>query len=79
MTNPNTKIQSEAVDKIHKIAKEAKMSVFMLVDEDLEVYDDECDLTQDEKDEIWERMQDALMEEYGNMLFEIIEDVKSNR
>ena len=79
MTNPNTKIQSEAVDKIHKIAQDANMLVFMLVDEDLEMLDDDCDFTQDEKHDIWERMHEGLLDHYHEILSQIIEEVKSER
>jgi hypothetical protein len=79
MTNPNTKIQEKAIEDIHLIAKKANMCVFMLVDEDLEIYDDECDLTQSEKFDVWERMHEAFMDEYGNMLSQVIEEVKSER
>jgi hypothetical protein len=79
MTNPNTKIQSEAVDKIHKIAEEANMCVFMLVDEDIEMYDDDASLTQDEKYDLWERMHEALLDHYGEMFATIIEEIKAER
>ena len=51
----------------------------MLVDEDLEIYDDECDLTQEEKFEVWEYVSEALLDEYGNILYQAIEDIKSRR
>lgn len=79
MTNPNTKIQEKAIEDIHLIAKKANMCVFMLVDEDLEIYDDECDLTQREKIDVWERMHEAFMDQYGDMLSQVIEEVKSER
>jgi hypothetical protein len=79
MTNPNTKIQEKAIEDIHLIAKKANMWVFMLVDEDLEIYDDECDLTQEEKFLVWERVQASLLDEYGALLSEAIEEVKSER
>lgn len=79
MTNPNTKKQNDAIDEIHKIAKKANMSVFMLVDEDLEIYDDESDLTQEEKNIIWERCQASLSDQYGDILSSAIEEVKSER
>jgi hypothetical protein len=79
MSNPNTKKQNDACDEIHKIAKKANMSVFMLVDEDLEIYDDECDFTQDEKFIIFERVLASLSDQYGEILSEVIEEVKSDR
>jgi hypothetical protein len=79
MTNPNTKKQSEAVDKIHKIAEDANMCVFMLVDEDIEMYDDDASLTQDEKHDLWERMHEALLDHYGEMFATCIEEIKSER
>jgi hypothetical protein len=79
MTNPNTKIQNKAIDDIHKIAKQANMSVFMLADEDLEIYDDECDFTQEEKFIIFERVQSILLDQYGEILSQVIEEVKSER
>ena len=79
MTNPNTKKRSEACDKIRKIAEDAKMCVFMLVDEDLEMIDDEMDITQDEKYDIWERMEEALLDCYHEKLSMIVEEVKSDR
>jgi hypothetical protein len=79
MTNPNTKIQEKAIEDIHLLAKKANMCVFMLVDEDLEIYDDECDLTQSEKIDVWERMHEAFMDTYGELLSQVIEDVKSER
>ena len=79
MTNPNTNKQSEAVDKIHQIAQDANMCVFMLVDEDIEMYDDDLSLTQDEKHDLWERMEEALLDCYHEKLVEIVEEVKSDR
>jgi len=79
MTNSNTKKQSEAMDKIRKIAEEAKMLVFMLVDEDLEIFDDDEDITQLEKHDIWERMDEALLDCYSEKLEMIVEEVKSDR
>lgn len=79
MSNPNTAIQSKAVDDIHKIAKQAKMLVFMLTDEDLEMLDDNCDLTQKEKAQVWERMHDSFLDHYGEVLEQIVQEVKSER
>jgi hypothetical protein len=76
----NTEKQSIAVDAIHRISQEADMMVFMLVDEDLEVFIDEHNgFTQDEKDAIWERMHEAILDHYHEMLDMVIQDVVSER
>ena len=75
----NTKIQDKAMEEIQAISKKAKMFVFMLVDEDIGIHDDDMDITQKEKLEIWNRMNDALLENYGEMLYQIISDIKSER
>ena len=75
----NTKKQSDAVDAIHKIQRDADMMVFLLVDEDLETFDGSETLTQDDKDEIWERMHDRLLDHYHEMLSEVVQEVMDNR
>lgn len=75
----NTKIQDKAMEEIQAISKKAKMFVFMLVDEDIGIHDDDMDITQKEKLEIWNRMNDALLENYGEMLYQVISDIKSER
>jgi hypothetical protein len=76
----NTENQKIAVDAIHRISQEANMMVFMLVDEDLEMHIDEHKgFTQDEKDAIWERMHDAILDHYYEMLDMVIRDVVSER
>jgi hypothetical protein len=76
----NTENQKIAVDAIHRISQEANMMVFMLVDEDLEMHIDEHNgFTQDEKDAIWERMHDAILDHYYEMLDMVIRDVVSER
>lgn len=75
----NTKKQSDAVDAIHKIQRDADMMVFMLVDEDLDMIDGGETLTQDEKDEIWEAMHEALLDRYFELLDECVQDVINNR
>jgi hypothetical protein len=51
----------------------------MLVDEDIEMYDDDASLTQDEKYDLWERMHEALLDHYGEMFATIIEEIKAER
>jgi predicted Rdx family selenoprotein len=78
----NTQNQSIAVDAIHRISQEANMLVFMLVDEDLEVFSDDVGdkpLTQDEKDAIWERMHEAFLDHYHEMLDQVVRDVIDER
>ena len=75
----NRETQSKAIDKIHTLASDANMMVFILCDEDLEMIDDDCDLTQDEKDDIWERMHERLLDFYHENLEQIVEDIKSER
>lgn len=78
----NTRNQSIAVDAIHRISQEANMMVFMLVDEDLEVFSDDAGdkpLTQDEKDVIWERMHEAFLDHYHEMLSQIVQEVIDER
>ena len=67
------------MEEIQAISKKAKMFVFMLVDEDIGIHDDDMDITQKEKLEIWNRMNDALLENYGEMLYQVISDIKSER
>ena len=77
---PNTKKQSDAVDAIHKIQREADMCVFMLVDEDLDAFVDEHgQFTQDEKDDIWERMHEAFLDRYYEILSNVVQDVVNER
>lgn len=72
--------QDIAVDAIHRISREANMLVFMLVDEDLEGFTDEHGVfTQDEKDEIWERMHESFLDHFHEMLDMVIRDVVSER
>ena len=75
----NRKKQDEAIKAIHKIANLSNMMVFMLVDEDLDTIDGTEDLSQDEKDEIWETMHDQLLEVYHERLEMVVEEVISNR
>ena len=78
----NTKKQSDAVDIIHKTASNADMMVFMLVDEDLEVFADDAGdnpLTQDEKHDIWERMHEAFLDHYHEMLSQVVQEVIDER
>ena len=58
------------------------MLVFMLVDEDLEVFADDAGdkpLTQDEKNEIWERMNEAFLDNFHEMLDQVVHEVIDNR
>jgi hypothetical protein len=75
----NTKKQSEAVDIIHKTARDANMLVFMLVDEDLDMFDNAETLTQDEKDDIWERMHESFLDQYYEMLTQVVQEVIDER
>lgn len=78
----NTHNQSIAVDAIHRISREDNMLVFMLVDEDLEVFADDAGdkpLTQDEKNEIWERMNEAFLDNFHEMLDQVVHEVIDNR
>jgi hypothetical protein len=75
----NTKKQNEAVDIIHKTARDANMLVFMLVDEDLDMLDDTETLTQDEKNDIWERMHESFLDHYGEMLQQVVQEVIDER
>lgn len=76
----NTENQKIAVDAIHRISREANMMVFMLVDEDLEMFIDEHNgFTQDEKDAIWESMHECILNHYYEMLDIVIKDVVSER
>ena len=78
----NTQTQSIAVDAIHRISQEANMLVFMLVDEDLEVFSDDVGdkpLTQDEKHDIWERMHEAFLDHYHEMLDQVVREVIDER
>jgi hypothetical protein len=78
----NTKKQSDAVDAIHKIQRDANMCVFMLVDEDLEIFADDAGdnpLTQDEKNDIWERMHESFLDHYHEMLSQVVQEVIDER
>lgn len=75
----NIEIQNKAIDKIHKIAKQSKMMVFILCDEDLGILDDGNGFTQNEKDEIFCSMNDALLEQYGEMLSDIVTEIQNRR
>jgi hypothetical protein len=75
----NTKKQNEAVDIIHKTARDANMLVFMLVDEDLDMFDNAETLTQDEKDDIWERMHESFLDQYYEMLTQVVQEVIDER
>lgn len=76
---PNTKKQSDAVDAIHKIQREANMCVFMLVDEDLNMIDGGDTLTQKQKNKIWERMHESFLDHYGDVLTQVVQDVIDER
>jgi hypothetical protein len=75
----NAKKQSIAIDAIHKISHDADMMVFMLVDEDLELMDGYETLTQDEKNDIWERMHEAVLDFYHERLTQVVQDVIDER
>ena len=76
---PNTKKQSDAVDAIHKIQREANMCVFMLVDEDLNMIDGGDTLTQKQKNKIWERMHESFLDHCGDVLTQVVQDVIDER
>lgn len=71
--------QYQAIDKIHKIEKDAKMCIFILCDEDLQIYENEKPFTPSEKNEIYEQFKDAMLEQYGDILSEIVSNVIDNR
>lgn len=75
----NTRNQSIAVDAIHRISNEANMFVFMLVDEDLDMIDGGETLTQEEKDEVWDNMNERILDAYHEMLEQAVQDVIDNR
>lgn len=76
----NSEKQRLAIEAIKKISQDADMFVFMLVDEDLETFIDENgNFTQDEKDEIWERMNDAFLDRFHEMLSMVVSNVKQER
>ena len=55
------------------------MLVFMLVDEDLDMFDNAETLTQDEKDDIWERMHESFLDQYYEMLTQVVQEVIDER
>ena len=75
----NTPKQSIAVDAIHRISNEADMFVFMLVDEDLFMVDGGETLTEDEKAEVWDTMNERILDAYHEMLEQAVQDVIDSR
>ena len=75
----NTRNQSIAVDAIHRISNEANMFVFMLVDEDLDMIDGGETLTQEEKHEVWDNMNERILDAYHEMLEQVVQDVIDSR
>lgn len=75
----NTPKQNVAVDAIRRISNEADMFVFMLVDEDLFMVDGGETLTEDEKSEVWDTMNERILDAYHEMLEQAVQDVIDSR
>lgn len=75
----NTPKQNVAVNAIQRISNEADMFVFMLVDEDLFMVDGGETLTEDEKSEVWDTMNERILDAYHEMLRQAVQDVIDSR